>query len=100
MAEVWQHWEVVLGGGIGWRLRIAAGVLGSGDGGRRTCNNGISVSTVKAKGQGLTITMLISASARMAREDTSDGRDVRWQQWQGDRRIAAAVVVAAVQIRG
>jgi hypothetical protein len=49
--------------------------------------------------RGLTIKTLASASARTAREDTSDMRDVHWQQWQGDRGIAAAVVVAAVQIR-
>jgi hypothetical protein len=39
----------VLGGGFGQRLKIAAAALGSG-GGRRTCNDGINVSIVKAKG--------------------------------------------------
>jgi hypothetical protein len=27
----------------------------------------------------------------MVREDASDSRDVRWQQWQGDRHIVMAV---------
>jgi hypothetical protein len=31
----------------------------------------------------------VSASARMAREDTSNAREIRCQQWQGDRRIMA-----------
>ncbi len=38
-----------LGGGIGWWLKIAAEALG-GSGGRGTCNNGVGVSVVKAKG--------------------------------------------------
>jgi hypothetical protein len=38
-----------LGGGIGWRLKIAAAALG-GSGGRGTCNDGVGVSIVKAKG--------------------------------------------------
>ncbi len=44
---------------------------------------------------GLTITMLASGSARTAREDASDGRDIHWQQWQGDRHIAAAVALGS-----
>ncbi len=38
-----------LGGGVGKLLRIAAVALGNG-GGRRTCDYGISISIVKAKG--------------------------------------------------
>ncbi len=38
-----------LGGGIGWRLKIAAAALG-GSSGRGTCNDGVGVSVVKAKG--------------------------------------------------
>jgi hypothetical protein len=38
-----------LGGGVGWWLKIAAAALGGG-GGRRTCNDGVGVSIVKAKG--------------------------------------------------
>jgi hypothetical protein len=41
---------------------------------------------------------LASALAGMARKDVSNARDVSWQQWQGDRCIAPAVVVVAVQI--
>ncbi len=42
---------VSLGGDIGRQLKIAAAALGgSGSGGRRTCNNGIDVSVVEAKG--------------------------------------------------
>ena len=37
------------GGGVGQQFRIAAAALGSG-GGRRTCNNGISLNVVKAEG--------------------------------------------------
>ncbi len=37
-----------------------------------------------------TVTMLVSALARTAREDMSNARDVRWQQWQGDRIIVVA----------
>ncbi len=40
---------VVLGGGIGQRLRIVVAALGGGDRTRR-CNDGISISVVKAKG--------------------------------------------------
>jgi hypothetical protein len=40
---------LALGGGIGRRLKIAAAALGGG-GGRRTCNNGVGISVVKAKG--------------------------------------------------
>ncbi len=39
----------VLGGGIWQRLKIAAMALGGG-GDRRTCNNGVSISVVKAEG--------------------------------------------------
>jgi hypothetical protein len=46
----------------------------------------------------LTITMLASALARTARVDTSDARDVCWQQWQGDSSIVTAVAVAVVRI--
>jgi hypothetical protein len=38
-----------LGGGIGRRFKIAAAALGSG-GGRRTCNNGVGISVIKAGG--------------------------------------------------
>jgi hypothetical protein len=38
-----------LGGRGGWRLKIAAAVLG-GSGGRRTCDDGIGVSIVEAEG--------------------------------------------------
>jgi hypothetical protein len=38
-----------LGGGFGWRLKIAAAALGGGCG-RRTCSDGIGISVVKAKG--------------------------------------------------
>jgi hypothetical protein len=38
-----------LGGGFGWRLKIAAAAFGSGSG-RRTCNNGIGISVVEAEG--------------------------------------------------
>jgi hypothetical protein len=41
--------EAVLGGGIGCWLKIAVAALVSG-GGRRTCNDGVGVSVVKAKG--------------------------------------------------
>jgi hypothetical protein len=41
---------------------------------------------------------LASALARTAREYASDVRDVCWKQWQRYKRIAAAVVVAAVWI--
>ncbi len=40
---------VALGGGVGPWFKIAAAVLGGG-GGRRTCNNCVSISIVKAKG--------------------------------------------------
>ncbi len=40
---------VVLGGGFGRWLKIAAAALGSGYG-RRTCDNGIGITIVKAKG--------------------------------------------------
>ncbi len=40
---------VALGGGIGWRLKIAAAAL-CGGGSRRTCNDGIGVSIVEAEG--------------------------------------------------
>jgi hypothetical protein len=40
---------VGLGGGVGRRFKIAAAALGSG-GGRRTCDNGIGVSIIKAGG--------------------------------------------------
>ncbi len=40
---------VALGGGVGRRLKIAAAAVG-GSGGRRICNDGISVSIVEAKG--------------------------------------------------
>ncbi len=36
---------------------------------------------------------------KMAREYASAARDVRWQRWQGDRHIVAAVAVVAVQIQ-
>jgi hypothetical protein len=39
---------VSLGGGVGRQLKIAA-ALGSGSG-RRTCNNGIGISVIKAEG--------------------------------------------------
>jgi hypothetical protein len=38
-----------LGGGFGWQLKIAEAALGGGCG-RRTCNNGIGISVIKAKG--------------------------------------------------
>ncbi len=82
------------GGGVGRRLKIAA-VLGSGGGGR-TCDNGIGVSIVEVKG--LLFTTSASVLVRTAREEASDARDVCWQQWQGDRRFAAAVVVVVVHI--
>ncbi len=85
-----------LGGGTGQRLKIAATALGS-SGGRRTCKDGIGIRIIKAY-LGLTITMLASALARMAREATSNARDIRWQQWQGDRHIATAVAVLVVKI--
>jgi hypothetical protein len=37
------------GGGVGWRLKIAVAVLGS-SGGKRTCNDGVGISLVKAEG--------------------------------------------------
>jgi hypothetical protein len=40
----------------------------------------------------------VSVSTRMAREDVSVARDVRWQRWRGDRSITAALAVAAVWI--
>jgi hypothetical protein len=40
---------VVLGSGIGQRLKIAAAVF-SGGSGRRTCDDGIGISIVEAKG--------------------------------------------------
>ncbi len=58
-----------LGGGIGWRLKIAAAALGGG-GVIRTCNDGVSVSIVKTEG------LLASALARMVRENMFDARDV------------------------
>ncbi len=39
----------VLGGGVGWKFKVAAAALG-GSGSRRTCNNGVGVSIVEAKG--------------------------------------------------
>jgi hypothetical protein len=38
-----------LGGGFGWWLKIAVAVMGGGCG-RRTCNNGISISIIEAEG--------------------------------------------------
>jgi hypothetical protein len=38
-----------LGGGFGWRSKIAAVALGGGCG-RRTCDDGVGVSVVKARG--------------------------------------------------
>ncbi len=40
---------VALGGGFGWQLKIAVVVLGGGCG-RRTCDDGIGISIVKAEG--------------------------------------------------
>ncbi len=37
-----------LGGGVGKRLKKSATALGSGGGGRRTCDDGIGVSIVEA----------------------------------------------------
>ena len=37
-----------------------------------------------------TVTMLASSMGRMAREDVSNARDVRWQQWQEDWIIVVA----------
>ncbi len=48
---------------------------------------------------GLTIMALVSALARMAREDASDARDKCQWQLQGDRGILVAVMVAAVQMQ-
>jgi hypothetical protein len=39
----------MLGGGFGWRLKIAAATLGGGCG-RKTCNNGVGISVIKARG--------------------------------------------------
>jgi hypothetical protein len=87
---------VALGGGVGHWLKIAVGALGGG-GGRRSCDNGISVdigiNAIKAVG------LLLQCLARMAREDVFDARDVRQWQWQGDRHITAAVAVAALQMQ-
>ncbi len=63
-----------LGGGFWWRLKIVAAALGGGCS-RRTCNNGIGIRAVKAKGYCHNLT---SALARTAREDVSDARDVHW----------------------
>ncbi len=69
----------VLGGGVGHRLKIAMVALGGG-GGRRTCDDGLGVNVgvdvVKAMGK------LLWRLARMAREDTSNARDVRQRRWQ------------------
>jgi hypothetical protein len=43
--------------------------------------------------------MLASALVRTAKEDVSNARDLYWQQWQQDRRIAAVMAVAVVQIQ-
>ncbi len=39
----------VLGGGVGWRLKTAVAALGSGKG-KKTCNDSIGISIVKAEG--------------------------------------------------
>jgi hypothetical protein len=44
------------------------------------------------------IMMLTSALARTTREDVSDARDLRWQQWQQDRCIAAAVAMGTMRV--
>jgi hypothetical protein len=46
-----------------------------------------------------TIMTSASALARTAREDASDARDIRWQQWTGDRSIAVAVPAVAAWIQ-
>ncbi len=87
-----------LGGGVGCQLKIAVMALGSG-GGRRTCNDGVGIAivinVVKAVG------LLLQHLARMAREDTSNARDVCQRQWQGNRCIAEveAAAVAAVRMQ-
>ncbi len=40
---------VALVGGVGWQFKIAVAALG-GNSGRRTCNDGIGISVIKAKG--------------------------------------------------
>jgi hypothetical protein len=53
--------------------------------------------SLKLRGYNMT---LGSTLTRTARKGVSDARDIHWQQWRQDRSIAAAVAVAAVQIRG
>ncbi len=84
-----------LGGDVGRWFKIAVVALGGGSG-RRICDDALESALSKQRAY---ITMLASALARMAREDMSNARDIRRQRWQQDRHIAAAVVVAAVQIR-
>jgi hypothetical protein len=90
---------VALGGDVvAWRwvaVENAAAALGGG-GSRRTCEDGVGVSVVSL---GLIRTTSASALARTAREDASNARDVCRKRWGGDKRIAAAVAVAAVQIQ-
>ncbi len=64
---------LALGGSIGQWLKIASAALG-GSGGRRTCNDGVGISVVKAKG--VSIMTLVSVLARMAREDASYAKEV------------------------
>jgi hypothetical protein len=86
-----RHWEAALGGV--WRCRGGVGQR------QRQKNMQLWRRYQHRQSLGLIITMLASASARMAREDASNARDVRQKQWQGNKHIAEAVVVVAVRIR-